>query len=83
MLFFPLWLRWYGTPVEINADKKKHYYQNIFTGLDFSNYAIFDQILLKKVTFVKAPARFELITYRFASYTLTHCTTLLGNNIGK
>lgn len=36
-----------------------------------------------KVKSIKAPAGFELITYRFDINTLTHYATLLGNNLGK
>lgn len=41
----PIDLRWYmyGIHVDINVDKKTLYNQNTFTGLEFSNFSIFDQ----------------------------------------
>lgn len=38
---------------------------------------------LGKVKMIKAPAGFELITYRSLVYTLTHCSTLWNNYSGK
>lgn len=58
---------------------KENNNQITFTVLEFSKLTIFDQ----KISFKKAPAGFELTTYRFLVYALTLCTTLINTNFGK
>lgn len=41
-------LRWYGTPDNINVVKIR-FNQTTFTGLEFLNFTIFDQKILKKM----------------------------------
>lgn len=36
-----------------------------------------------KIKIIKAPARFELVTYRLVDNALFHCAMLLGNIFGK
>lgn len=62
---------------------KIHYYQNTFTDLELSNFAIFVQrIYFKnfgKGKFIKAPVGFKIMTYTcsFVGDALTHCALLL------
>lgn len=68
---------------------KIHYYQNTFTDLELSNFAIFVQrIYFKnfgKGKFIKTPVGFKIMTYTcsFVGDALTHCALLLGNNFEK
>lgn len=61
---------------------KENNNQITFTVLEFSKLTIFDQKISFK-NFWKAPAGFELTTYRFVVYALTLCTTLINTNFGK
>lgn len=63
---------------------KEYSNQYIITVLEFSNFT--KKKVLKifgKVKFIKAPARFKLMIYRFVVNVLTHCSTLLGINYVK
>lgn len=56
---------------------KEHYNYDYFTALDFSN------LTNKKVKQFWKGRHFKLMTYRFVVNALTHCTTLLGDNLRK
>lgn len=43
---------------------------------------MFKKNFFGKVKFIKAPAEFELMTFRFIVNALTHYATPLGNNFG-
>lgn len=62
---------------------KEHYNQNTFTVLQILQYLNKKYVLkfFGKVTIIKAPGGFELMTYGFVVNVLTHCATLLGRNI--
>lgn len=75
-------LRWYGTPVDINVDKKYiNKYFHRFKIYKFCN--IKPKIWFRNIWMVKTitvPVGFELLTNRFVVDALTYCDTLLGDN---
>lgn len=80
------YLRWRGTPADINVDKstEKSKYLHRFRVFKFHNSRPKNVLIFfEKVKLVKATAGYELMTYKFVINTLTNYGVLLGNKYGK
>lgn len=71
-----IYVKWQGTLVDIVDSRILQL--KYFHCSEFSNFTVFDKEKLKKkigtVKIIKAPVRFELMTYIFVLNFLTYCS---------